>query len=214
MEELEERLNWAIQEQQKTLWSNWLITINSNVVPRSIAQRIGMTQWLRDGITQLFGDFNLLNGLILKPAGSPNDERVGLDGNTIIGVRTALGVEQAPQTKLMHGHILLEVSHLAVGLNAWGKTGVHLNVTGLREWFDANIHQMPVMNSQKPKHVYVQVKLLTTGTDNSNKWLTLAYIDKDRDIHGRNLKRDRQQAPEDLRRIRQKILDEADEVEI
>ena len=73
-DELRGRMDWAINNAQPMLWSNFLVTINSNVRPLTLPQRIGMTQWLRDGLETLFSDFDLLNGRVLKPAGSPNDE--------------------------------------------------------------------------------------------------------------------------------------------
>lgn len=207
-------MDWAINNAQPMLWSNFLVTINSNVRPLTLPQRIGMTQWLRDGLETLFSDFDLLNGRVLKPAGSPNNEGHLLDYGDILGVRVAYGIEEAPKTGLVHAHVLIEVCHLARELNAWGMRGVHTNREGIRAYFDNNIGLMPVLPQQRPQRTYVNVRLLTKGTDNSNKWLTLQYIDKDTDIRGRDLRADREAAPENLRRVRQKILDEGVQVDL
>lgn len=162
----------------------------------------------------LFADFGSMNGIILKPAGSPNDEMQLVPEGQVVGVRVKVTIEQGKGRGFMHCHVLLEVCHTSRQRNQWGMMGIHLNRRGLQEYLDHHIDQMPVMANQRPEKCYVNMRLLTRGTDNSNKWLTLEYLDKDRDVSGRNLKRDRQNAPEQLREVRQKMLDEGEDYEI
>lgn len=147
-----------------------------------------------------------MNGNLLKPPGTDNAQYSQFPhDHKIINIRSRCSPEQGQaQRGQVHCHILLEVAHRylhqedgATGEgNDTGKPylGVHVNVLALREFLNSRIYRMDISFDRKPKKVYVKSDLLTKGTDNSNKWLTLQYISKDRakDNGGgvRNLRRD------------------------
>ncbi len=183
-------------------WSNFLITVNTNVAPHTYLQRTGMTQWIYNVCQDLFTDFESLNGILIKPAGSPNEaEEKFDDDNRIAGVRARVTIEQGPQKKQMHAHILVEICHHYTNRNEYGMAGVHINRRALNNYFDSRIEEMPIPPLMQPRKLYLNNRLMTKGTDNSAKWLTLAYLNKDRDRSGRNLGVDRRNAGHEDRMI-------------
>jgi len=197
-------LNAAIA--QTLRYSNFFLTISTNVKPSSDDERDALTTWLLDRYHDLFSTFDAMNGRVLKPAGTYNvNEEAFPPNHKIISVRSQCAVEEGTsQRGQIHMHITLEIAHRyleqedgAVGMgNEVGKRniGVHINVTTLRDFLNARIYMMNIDIDRRPKKVYVNSILLTKGTDNSNKWLTVQYINKDRakDNDGgvRNLRRD------------------------
>jgi len=190
---------------QNLRYSNFLITVSTNVTPNSIQEMGALTQWLIQSTSRLFGSWDYLNGRVLKPPGTPNSEmRAFPADHSIISVRSKIAVEEGGVLGQMHAHILLEVAHEYTrqrdGAEGYGNEtgrpylGVHTNVLAMREFFNARIQDMDLEDARKPGKIYVNSKLLTKGTDNSNKWLTLQYLNKDvgRDNGGgyRNLRFD------------------------
>jgi hypothetical protein len=178
-------------------WSNFLITISTNVSPHTYMQRTGMTQWIYNVAQDLFQDFETLNGVLIKPAGSQNDaeERFPED-NLIAGVKARVTIEQGPGKKQMHAHILVEICHHYTNRNEYGLAGVHINRKALNNYWDSRIDEMPIPPIMRPRKVYLNNRLITKGTDNSAKWLTLAYLNKDRDAEGTDLQKARRNASE------------------
>lgn len=175
---------------QTLRYSNFLITISTNRVPSNQDEEMELTGWLIDHLTALFGDFSKLNGYVLKPAGTRNEQLIKFPANNrIMGVRSKISIERGNTDKQrgqVHAHVLLEVAHeylgqehgaIGTGQDMGRKNvGVHVNVYGLREYLNYYIREMKL--DKLPKKIYVNCRLLTKGTDNSNKWLTLQYIDK------------------------------------
>jgi len=214
-DDLELDLEAAIERGETTRWSNFLITVSTNVIPHTYMQRVNITQWLYDACTELLSDFDSLDGVLIKPAGSPNGGEHKFGGNNrIAGIRSKVTIEQGPVKKQMHAHILVEICHHYVEPNQWGYSGVHINRRTLNQFFDDRIFRMAIPPNMRPGRVYVNNRLLTKGTDNSSKWLTLAYIDKDRDIQGRNLAADRAAAPVRDQGIRRNFLENAMDLEL
>jgi hypothetical protein len=208
---------------QTLRYSNFFITISTNVVPSDNDEKDALTEWLINVTDELFGDFDVLNGNCIKPPGTRNYQRARFpDDNKIIQVRARVSVEQgAAQQGQVHAHVLLEIAHRYLrqedGATGIGQDtnkphlGVHVNVEALREWLNARIPAMDIPAARQPPKVYVNCKLLTKGTDNSNKWLTLQYINKDRakDGHGGHLNlraQERNTGDADLSRARQLLL--------
>lgn len=194
MEGLEAALNHAVVDHGTRLrFSNFLVTISTNVIPKSTMSRIALTQWLDRSCRDLFADFDSLNGTVIKPAGSPNEDKEKFPPfqNKIVGIRALVTIEEGGTRGQMHAHIVLEISHLYAGRNEYGLSGVHLNRMAINEYFNDRIPEMQILDAQKPKSCYINCRLLTKGTDNSSKWLTLAYLNKDRDSQGRDLRHDR-----------------------
>ena len=146
----------------------------------------------------------------------------------IVSVNSMISLEQGEgQRGQMHAHVVMEVAHEycaqehgAEGVASDGKqiVGVHVNVFRMRDYLNANIKHMGIAEERKPPKIYVNCKLLTTGTDNSNKFLSYAYINKThaKDNNGgeRDLHADKMRATDDLRRIHDGLLDgEVREVE-
>lgn len=203
-------------------YSNFLLTLSSNVVPKDEQEKMNVVFWFQDNAFPLFQDWDLLNGTVLKPAGTDNADKESFPGDhLIISVRSRFTVEQGQdQRGQVHAHVVMEVAHEyvrqqhgATGMGRDGKDllGVHVNVSAIREYLNGKIHNMDVPADRRPKKIYVNSKLLTTGTDNSNKFLSYQYINKDvaRDNGGgkRNLKRDREEAPEELQQVYKSVKD-------
>jgi hypothetical protein len=207
---------------QTLRYSNFLITISTNVRPHSEDERDGLVEWLLNVLGELFGSFDLMNGNVLKPPGTPNQDHVAFPAdNKIIKITNRIAVEQgAAQQGQIHAHVLLEVAHRYTAQehgaegngNDTGKPhlGVHVNVLALRNYLNGRIPEMQIAGDRLPEKVYVNCKLLTKGTDNSNKFLTLQYLNKDRakDNGGgeRDLRADGAAADPHLRHVQDVLL--------
>lgn len=208
---VDEALEGAINQGRHLCWSNFHITINSNVVPHTFAQRVGMTNWLTSTLQEVLFDFDSMNGVLLKPAGSPNEDYASFGDNHLIEtIRSRVSIEQGRNGGTMHAHVLLEISHGYRDRNEFGYKGVQLNRRAFHEFLQNRVALMPVLPQQRPRDIYLNIRLLTRATDNTNKWLTLQYLNKDRDIHGRNLDADRAGATERDLDIRDEMLNEED----
>lgn len=209
----------AVQH-QNLRYSNFLITISTNVVPNTEGEKIALADWLGDQAEDLFHQWHVLNGTVLKPAGSDNRDGHGFpDPTQIISVRSRFSIEQGDtaQRGQVHIHVLLEVAHTytdqvqgneGTSMDDRPVIGVHVNVFQMRERLNAAIHRMDIDPNRRPPKIYVNSMLLTRGTDNSAKWLTLQYINKDvakpddhTDGQQRDLRADEAQAPEEDRAI-------------
>lgn len=213
---------------QTLRYSNFLLTISTNVRPRSEDERDGLVEWLLNNLGELFGDFDLMNGNVLKPPGTRNQDYVSFPAdNKIIKITNRIAVEQgAAQQGQIHAHVLLEVAHRYTAQedgaegngNDTGKPhlGVHVNVLALRNWLNARIPQMQIAGDRLPEKVYVNCRLLTKGTDNSNKFLTLQYLNKDRakdnDGGERDLVADGAAADPHLRHVHDVLLNGAPDI--
>jgi len=220
----------TIQRFGNIRFSNFLLTISTNVVPADSdemsarQEELALTRWLRDNLNTLFGSFDEMNGNVLKPAGSANSLRQQFPAVNRIGtVKSRIGIERgAAQRGQVHAHVLLEVMHRYdvptaengpqdAGMDK-DYLGVHVNVTALREWLNQRIDNMRIPVFRRPLKVYVNSRLLTKNNDNTNKWLSLAYINKDRakdDNSGavmRDLNVDRANADPELVQARSTIL--------
>jgi hypothetical protein len=176
---------------QNLRYSNFFITISTNVVPNNDGERKALADWLADRAEDLFHQWHVLNGTVLKPAGSDNRDGYGFpDPVQIISVRSMFSLEEGKtaQRGQVHMHVLMEVAHTYTdqvegnfGTSGDDKpvVGVHVNVYQIRERLNAAIHLMDIEPYRRPPKIYVNSKLQTTGTDNSNKWLTVQYIHKD-----------------------------------
>jgi hypothetical protein len=207
---------------QRLCYSNFLITISTNVVPATPVEEGALADWLKQMLRYLFLTWDLLNGTVLKPAGSENSEQLSFpEPHQILSVKSRIAVERGGEDRKgqVHAHVLLEVAHTYrkavngnAGLSNEGTdvVGVHVNVWALRNWLNRQVYALQLDEHRKPKKIYVNSKLLTSGTDNSNKWLTLQYISKDRarDNGGgvRNLRADQLQAPKVLQDLRPTLL--------
>lgn len=207
-------------ENQTLRYSNFLITLSSNVKPLDESEKMSIVFWFQDNAFPLFNDWDLLNGTVLKPAGTANSDKEDFpEDHLIISVRSRFTVEQGDlQRGQVHAHVVMEVAHEyvrqqhgATGFGDEGKEiiGVHVNVSAIRGYLNEKIILMDVPADRRPKKIYVNSKLLTSGTDNSNKFLSFQYINKDvaKDNGGgtRNLKRDREEAPEELQRVYESV---------
>lgn len=174
---------------QSLRFSNFLLTFSTNVRPGTQAELDALVNWLVESTDLMFHNWNILNGDVLKPAGTDNRTYTRFpDDHKIVSVRSRISIEQGEGHGQVHAHILLEVAHEYVnqrdGAEGTGfesnkpNIGVHTNVTAMREWLNSRIHLMRLNEARKPDKIYVNSRLLTKGTDNSNKWLTLQYIDK------------------------------------
>lgn len=205
---------------QDLRFSNFLLTISSNITPHSDTEKDNLVDWFTDCCGELFDDWDEINGNVLKPAGTPNMNMVRFpDDSRIISVRAKVAIEAGAMQGQVHAHVLLEVAHNYTrqedGAAGYGydtgvekrNLGVHVNVYALREWFNSRIPRMMLdVGTPTPEKVYVNSRLLTKGTDNSNKWLTLAYINKTRardqpGLPPRNLPVDEAAAPPELQRV-------------
>ena len=59
---------------QTLRYSNFLLTISTNVRPRDEEERDALVEWLLNHLGELFGDFDLMNGNVLKPPGTANGD--------------------------------------------------------------------------------------------------------------------------------------------
>lgn len=207
---MEELIN---QHGQNLLFSNFLLTISTNVVPVDDQERRALALWLRDEANNLFDDLSMLNGTVLKPAGSANEEKATFDDdNPIERIRSRVSLEAGDQRGQMHMHVLIEVAHVRQeSPNGWGSTGVHVNVKALRDYLNSRIHTMGIAPARMPPKIYVNSRLITSRDNPSAKWLTLAYLNKQRDNPSngqapRNLAADRLAAPAEEQRIHHSML--------
>jgi hypothetical protein len=207
---------------QTLRYSNFFLTISTNVRPHNEDEKDGLVEWLLSVLNELFTDWDLINGNLIKPPGTRNEDRVLFpENNKIIKIKTMTSIEQGDfQNGQVHAHVIMEVAHRyliqedgAEGHgNDTGKAhlGVHVNVWALRTYLNDRIERMDIADDRKPPKIYVNSKLLTKGTDNSNKFLTLQYINKDRakDNDGgvRNLRRDQERANPNLALARESLL--------
>ncbi len=177
----------------KLVFSNFLITISTNVVPADSQQRIATALWLRIQANELFGNWDLLNGTVLKPAGSPNDAQEGFGNNhSVEGCRSRVALESGGQKGQMHIHVVLEVAHRYADRNQWGARGVHVNCATLRAYLNARIPDMQIAN--RPDKIYVHSRLLTRLGQTQQKFMTLQYLEKEVDSRGQDLALDRERA--------------------
>jgi len=199
----------TVNEHARTLrFSNFMITISTNVVPKDGGERNALVYWLRDVTGRLFDDWGVLNGTVIKPAGSDNKLHLGFpDDHKIVSVKSRVAIEKGEQKGQMHAHVLLEIAHLYTEpMPGQRFVGVHVNCDAMRQFLDREIYSMQISYQRLPQKIYVNSKLLTKGTDRSAKWLTLAYISKDRDKNGLNLKAQRQAATAEERNIHEGML--------
>lgn len=199
-----------------------MLTVSTNVVPVDDYEQRQAVDWLTAILIHIFREWSLLNGTVLKPAGSRNEDQIAFpEPHLFVKIRSVISVERGGETRQgqIHAHVLLEVAHMyrqAVngneGLSEDGKDvmGVHINVYALRNYLNAHIEQMGLLPERLPSKIYVNSKLLTRGTDNSNKWLTLQYINKDRakdnDGGTRNLREDELNSEPQLQKARAGLL--------
>lgn len=188
----------------KMVFSNFILTISTNVVPTSAAEEAAAHQWLMDECNNLFDSWATLNGGVLKPAGTPNAQRAAFPDNHFIeGVRSRVTLERGDVRGQAHAHVVLEVAHRYHGGNG-GIQGVHVNATAIREYLNSRIHLMEVDNL--PNSIYVNARLLSRASDQQKKWLALQYIGKDRDAVGRDLAAMRRAGTAEERNIEQGLL--------
>lgn len=213
--------------QAQTLrYSNFLLTFSTNVHPENNEERRAVANWLVESTRELFEDWDQFNGTVIKPAGTSNRDEVRFpDDHLIIGVRSAIAIEEGDyngRNGQIHAHVLLEISHRYLnqtdGARGWGtdnpdkrNIGVHTNVYTMREFLNGRIHLMNLPDARQPKRIYVNSRLLTKGTDNSNKWLTYQYLNKQTahdngGLPDRNLGVDRSNGTEQDRRVRDRLL--------
>lgn len=175
----------------KLCFSNFLLTINTNVsFDVSTAEHDEVCRWLLEQCNNLFDDWSMLNGTVLKPAGSDNRDFQKFDEPHLVeGVRSRICLEQGKLLNYIHAHVLLEVAHRYAGPNQYGKRGVHVNAHAMRQYL---MSQVPLMSiAEKPRSIYVNCRLQTSMNDTQNKWMTLQYINKDTDKFGNNLAADK-----------------------
>lgn len=208
-------LNNVINRNHQNLrFSNFLITLSTNVVPQTDSEAGALARWLRDETNNLFDDWGRLNGTVLKPAGSPNDSNLNLgDDHQVVSARARISLESGEQKGQYHAHVVLEIAHTYVDKNGWGHVGVHVNVAALREYLNGQIYLMAIDPARKPEKIYVNSRLLTKQTDNSAKWLTLQYINKTADKNGLNLAHQRRGGTDEERSIHQAMKDPVEEFE-
>ncbi len=223
----EDRLMNNAVHHQNLRYSNFLITISTNVVPNSDHELDALTDWLIAQSDDLFRQWHILNGTVLKPAGSNNQDGHGFpDPVQIISVRSRTAIEQGgTQRGQIHMHVLLEVAHTytdtvdgneGMGIDDRPVIGVHVNVFQIRERLNAAIQTMNIDAARRPPKIYVNSRLITRGTDNSSKWLTLQYLNKDLAVpdvgsHGqpRNLRDDEEDAPQEDRDTAERLREAA-----
>lgn len=218
----------AIQA-QTLRYSNFFLTISTNVKATNVPDRNELTNWLMHVLNPLLTDWDVCNGNLLKPSGSENGDFARFpDSHKIIKIRSIIGIEQGNnQRGQVHAHVTLEVAHEYVrqqhGAEGVGQDtgrnniGVHVNVRALRAYLNERIPEMNIDN--KPAKIYVNCRLLTKGTDNSNKWLSVQYLSKDtaKDNNGgtRNLRADERKAGDEIMsRARQILLRAGEEAEL
>lgn len=213
---------------QSLRYSNFLITFSTNVRPvDGTNEEQALVNWLVQVTDNMFGDWNVLNGTVIKPAGTPNADAIPFPPHhKIRSCRSRIAIEKGDfrlGKGQVHAHIVLEVAHEYTfqehGATGTGfdfdrmgggraNLGVHTNVQQMREYLNANIHHMALPAVRLPQKIYVNSKLLTKGTDNSNKWLTYQYLNKQTDVTHRNLREDENNANDpELSRVRARLRD-------
>lgn len=200
MDDLEAELMQAAQDGGRVYWSNFLITVNTNFAPQNGEEEFGVVNYLQDACADLFQDFDSLNGVLIKPAGAPNAENHLVDPDGIVGVRSRVGIEQGAERGFVHAHILVEVCHRLGDNNEFGFRGVHVNRGALQRFFDERLEGRD-FGGRHIERVYLNSKLQTRATDNASKYMTIAYLNKDRDALGRNLAAQRHAAGARAREI-------------
>jgi hypothetical protein len=201
MDAVERAFTSSARSGVKNLWSNFLITVNTRIVPQTDAERVEVVRWMQTCCQELFEDFDSLNGVLIKPAGSENGEGEQVDADGIVGVRARVGIEQGPDRGHLHCHIVVEVNHTLGEVNEHGQKGVHVNRAALQRFFDERLPRMDLPDARRVRRIYLNNRLLTKGTDNSSKFMTLEYLNKQRDAHGLNLQAQRNTATAEERRI-------------
>lgn len=170
------------------VFSNYLLTISTNVVPQDDAEHDEVADWLVVQANNCFDDWARLNGTVLKPAGSPNQDRHTFPANHLIeGVRSRVTLEKGEQRGQVHMHVLMEIAHRYSNPNQWNLRGVHVNVSALRMYLTSQIPTMNIDPARRPYKIYVNCRLITRLNDTQAKWMTLQYIGKDTDKTGRDL---------------------------
>jgi hypothetical protein len=184
--------DWHGDAGNPLIFSNFLITISTNVVPIDELEHGAVSQWLTDECHNLFDDWTMLNGTVLKPAGAPNGRNAAFPANHLIeGVRSRITLERGAQRGQVHAHVVLEVAHRYRERNEFNLRGVHCNSGAMREYLSSRIHLMEIDKDRQPNSIYVNCRLITTRNNQQAKWLTLQYIGKDSDRFGTNLARQR-----------------------
>lgn len=212
----------GLNEGGQTLrFSNFLITISTNVHPLDDTERNHISTWLVNRTQELFNNWDRFNGTVIKPAGTLNGQELRFpDNHRIVAVSSNVAIEEGDfrgHAGQIHAHVLLEIAHCydrqEHGAAGWGTDqpdreykGVHVNVRTLRRYLNGLIGVMGIHLNRHPRKIYLHCQLLTKGTDNSSKWLTLAYIDKQnaKDNGGgvRNLAADRAADDPELQALR------------
>lgn len=172
-----------LQNHQNLRFSNFLITISTNTAPESEFERGVLAEWLRRVAEEIFDDWDVINGVVLKPAGSDNSAALTLgDDHQVVSIRSRISLERGEDKGFYHMHVLLEVAHTYVEANGFSNhIGVHVNVSTLRSFLNARVHRMATAGldlHRLPAKIYVNSRLLTKQSDNSAKWLTLQYLNK------------------------------------
>lgn len=193
MDDVDAQLMRAAQGGEKLYWSNFLITVNTNFTPQNGVEEFGVINYLQDACAELFSDFDSLNGVLIKPAGAPNAENVPVDPNGIVGIKSRVGIEQGAERGCVHAHILVEVCHRLGDNNEFGMKGIHVNRGALQRFFDERLQNRD-FGGRRIERVYLNSRLQTKATDNSSKYMTIAYLNKDTDIFRRNLAAQRNRA--------------------
>ena len=200
-------------------FSNFLITVSTNVQPQTNMEDQALVKWLVDRTKEIFEDWSVLNGNCLKPAGSNNnDEERFPNDHRIISVKCKVAVEQNEERQRgqMHAHWLVEVAHTYADRSDVrnGMQGVHVNVYALRNYLNSKIPLMEIDEDRLPQKIYVNSRLLTKENDNQSKWLTLQYLNKTVDRTGTNLIEQRQNASEDDRITARGLINDGQDIEL
>lgn len=206
-------------DEDKLVFSNFHITVvvNTNAQPDE-EEPIGT--WLYDNCVEIFGSWGSLNDYCFKPAGTRNEDEIHLDdvnGIRVISVRTVIGLELGGARNHMHAHCMVEVAHISGNAHSLSREapsgkeykGVHVNVATMKQFFNERLQNLDIARHRIPEKIYLNCRLLTTGTDNSNKFLTVQYIGKTvaRDNFGgeRNLVNDRLMASAEDQRLHDRL---------
>ncbi len=218
----ERAMGLAIDGGNKLIFSNYHITVVLNVNATELEED-ALFDWLIHNCQEIFGSWENLNNFVFKPAGTRNDQEIKIDdvlGIRVISVRTVIGLELGEARRHPHAHCVMEVAHEsqddpANPVAPSGKTykGVHVNVATMKAYFNEHLHEIDIARHRIPAQIYLNSRLLTTGTDNSRKFLTLQYIGKttarDNDGGRRNLLADRAMADPDDQRVHEGLANQA-----
>lgn len=199
------------QGADKMYFSNFVLTISTNVVPEDNVERAALADWLRIQANNLFDDFYRLNGTVLKPAGSPNAQNLtlGLE-HRIEGVRSRITLERGTLRGQMHMHVVMEVAHRYTQRNEWNKMGVHVNTTAIRNYLQSQIPSMEIDPDRRPTKIYVNSRLIANLNNQQTKWMALQYIHKDVDKDGNSIAAMEQRGTANDRNIIEGIRDAPD----